>query len=116
PPRTIAFASPATGRMDARRITFARGEIASMAAAPDGQTLYIAAEGAIWAQPVDGGTPALVRHGDSAAVDPSGKRLLVQLSEASRTRLFEVPLDGGSEREIILKPPYQLTYDPLNSQ
>src|SRR5262249_22015733 len=117
PPRTIAFASIATGLMSSKRLTFRMGDIESMAAAPDGQTLYIGADDKIWAQPAAGGQPKLIRHGKSAAIDPPGTRLLVQLFEASKTRLFELPLDGrGSEREIVLTEPYRLTHDPLHSQ
>src|SRR5262245_50394065 len=102
--------------MSSTRLTFEMGDIDSMAAAPDGRTLYVGADGRIWAQPIAGGQPKLIRHGNSAAIDPAGTRLLVQLFEASKTRLFEVPLDGSPEREIVLKGPYRLTYDPLNSQ
>jgi hypothetical protein len=37
------------------------------------------------------------------------------VSETPRTRLFEVPLDGGLEREIPLNGPFHLTFDPLYS-
>jgi hypothetical protein len=35
--------------------------------------------------------------------------------ETPKTRLFEVPLNGGQEREVPLNGPFHLTFDPLTS-
>jgi hypothetical protein len=53
--------------------------------------------------------------GDSAAADPDGLTLLVQVMEAPKTRLVRVPVDGGAPREIPLDGPFHLTFDPVNS-
>jgi sugar lactone lactonase YvrE len=113
-PRTIGVATLANGRIT-RRIPFAKGPINALASSPDGQTLYVAASGMIWSMPINGGEPHSVRAGDAVAVDPSGEYLLVQAVEASRTRLFELPVAGGKEREIPLNGPFHLTFDPLSS-
>ena len=112
--RSIAIASTATGRI-AKRIAFDKGSVDSLAASKDGQTLYIGAGGTIWAQPVAGGAPRAIRTGSSAVVTPDGKRLIVHALETPRVRLFDVPLDGGKEREVPLNGPYTLTFDSLNS-
>ena len=115
PRQTIALAEIASGRIT-RRLPFGKGRIRSLAASPDGQTLYVAAGGAIWSMPVSGaGEPQRLRAGDSAAMDPSGRRLVVQVNDTPKMRLFEVPLNGGAEREIPLNGPFILTDLPLSS-
>jgi eukaryotic-like serine/threonine-protein kinase len=113
--RRIALASIATGRVT-KRVEFGKGDVDSLAATRDGKTLYIAAGGTIWAQPIAGGEPRAIRGGSSAAITPDGRRLLVQAIETPKSRLFDVPLDGGKEREILLNGPYALTFDALNSR
>jgi Tol biopolymer transport system component len=113
PRRTIAVASLASGRVT-RRIPFDKGRIRSLAASPDGRTLYSSAGGSIWAIPASG-EPRRICAGESVAADPGGQSLLVQVIEAPRTRLFRVPVDGGAPREIALNGPFHLTFDPLNS-
>ncbi len=111
--RSIAIASGDTGRIS-KRIAFDKGTVESLSASKDGQMLYVGAQGTIWAQPVAGGPPRAVRAGTSAVVTPDGKRLIVHALEAPKVRLFEVPLDGGQEREVPLTGPYSLTFDSLN--
>ena len=41
--------------------------------------------------------------------------MLVQVIETPTTRLFDVPVNGGPEREIPLNGPYHLTFGPLRS-
>jgi hypothetical protein len=115
PRRTIAIAAIDNGRI-ARRLPFDKGDIVSLSASPDGQHLYVAAGGTIWDQPVAGGEPRKIRPGRSAAIDPTGRRLLVQVIETPNARLFDVPLGGGPEREIPLQGPFRPSaIDPLNS-
>jgi hypothetical protein len=114
PHRTLAIASLSSGRVT-RRIAFDKGEPHSLASSPDGKTLYCAAAGAIWSIPVEGGEPRKVRTGDSVAVAPGGQSILVELVEIGKTRVFEVPLDGGGEKEIPLNGPFHLTGDPITS-
>jgi eukaryotic-like serine/threonine-protein kinase len=114
PRRTIALATVANGRIT-RRIPFEKGAIDSLASSPDGVTLYVAAGGTIWSVASSGGEPRRIRAGNSAAIDPAGEHLLVQVIETPRSRLFEMPLDGGPEREIPLNGPFHLTFEPLYS-
>src|SRR5262249_7931654 len=86
-----------------------------LAVSPDGSTLYVAAGGTVWLVPVAGGEPKKIRAGNSALIDPAGQRLFVQVIETSRTRLFEVPLGGGAEREITLNGSFFLADDNLRA-
>ncbi len=104
PHQTIALADTASGRI-VRRIPLNRGNIKSLASSPDGKTLYAAAGGSIWAVPSAGGEPRMIRAGDSVTADPSGRQLVISVTESSKFRLFRVPVvsggDGGSEEEIV---------------
>ena len=100
PRATIAVADIVTGRIN-RRIAPGKGAIAGLSASANGENLYFCAGGKVWAVPSAGGEPHAVTTGDYAAVDRSGGLIVVR-GAASRLRLFQVPLDGGPEREIPL--------------
>jgi len=114
PHRTLAIASLSNGRVTGR-IAFDKGEPQSLAASPDGSTLYCAAAGTIWSIAVAGGAPRKLHAGESVAVMPGGLSLLVQMAESGKTRLLEVPLDGGGEREIPLNGPFHLADAAITS-
>jgi hypothetical protein len=97
--RTIAWATVGNGRIT-RKLPFDHGKISSLAATPDGKTLYCAAGGTIWAIPASGSEAIKMRTGDAVAMDPSGKYLVVQVMGAPETRMIRVPLDGRAEQEI----------------
>jgi len=107
PHQTIAMADTASGRIT-RRISLNKGDIVSLAASPDGKTLYAAAGGTIWAVSSSGGEPRLIQAGDSVTADPSGRQLLISAGETSKFRLFTVPSEGGSEQEIVMNGPSSL--------
>jgi hypothetical protein len=113
PWRTIAVASPLNRRVT-RRIPFDKGPITSLAGSPDGRTIYCAAGGSIWAIPPVG-EPRKICAGESAAADPDGLSLLVQVREAPKTRLVRVPLAGGVPQELPLNGPFHLTFESVNS-
>jgi dipeptidyl aminopeptidase/acylaminoacyl peptidase len=115
PHREVAIADISNGTIS-RRFAFDKGRITSLAATPDGKTLFIAAGGNIWSVPLSGGEPRVIRAGDSMGVDPSGKFLLVQVIEAPKVRLIKVPLDGAAEQEIRVIGPYRLSFLPITSQ
>jgi DNA-binding beta-propeller fold protein YncE len=100
PHQTIAVADTASGRI-VRRIPLNKGDILSLASSPEGKTLYAAAGGSIWAVSSSGGEPRMIRAGDSVTVDPSGRQLVIAVNENSKFRLFRVPVDGGSEQEVV---------------
>ncbi|MGD0873289.1 MAG: protein kinase [Bryobacteraceae bacterium] len=104
PRRTIALAAVSNGRI-IRRIPFDKGPIHSLAASPDGKTLYCAAGGAVWSIPVAGGEPKKIRAGDYVAIDPAGRDLIVEMSASPIIRLIGVPLNGGPEQEIPRRGP-----------
>ncbi len=110
--QTIVIASAGEGRI-IRRLSGSKGaSVTSLAAAPDGRTLYYTAEGTLWAIPADDGTPRKISAGDGVAVDPSGKGLIVNLVETTGVRLVRVPLAGGPEQDVNVQR--DLTIDPLN--
>jgi tRNA A-37 threonylcarbamoyl transferase component Bud32 len=112
PHHALAIANVSNGRV-IRRIVFDKGEPQSLAASPDGKTLYCAAAGAIWSFRADGGEPRRLHAGESVAMMPGGLSLLVQMVETGKTRLLEVQLDGSSEKEIPLNGPFHLTDEPV---
>jgi hypothetical protein len=113
PHQTIAMADTTSGRIT-RRMALNKGDIVSLAASPDGKTLYAAAGGTIWAVPSSGGEPRMIRGGDSVTADPSGRQLVISVSESSKFRLFRVPLEGGSEQEIVMNGSNSLGGFPLS--
>ena len=101
--QALAVADTTSGRIE-QRISLNKGKIVSLASSLDGKTLYAAAGGVIWAVSASGSEPRMIRTGDSVAVDPSGRYLVINANETSKTRLFSVPLEGGAEREIKMDP------------
>jgi eukaryotic-like serine/threonine-protein kinase len=97
--RGIATASVAQGRIT-HQIPIEKNSYTGLALAPDGTTIYCAADDVVWAIPVAGGAPRKLRAGISVAIDPSGKVLVIGASEEGRLRLYRVPLDGGAEQMI----------------
>ena len=114
PHRTLAIANLSNGRIT-QRIAFDRGEPMSLAASPDGNTIYCAAAGSIWSIAVAGGEPRKIHAGESATVVPGGQSLLVHIVESGRTRLLEVQLEGGGEKEIPVNGPFHLVESGITS-
>ncbi len=103
PHESIGMAEPASGRL-VRTITPRKGPVDSLTCSPDGQAVYFSARGVVWSVPSSGlpsGAEARrIRAGDSVVADPSGSRLIVQVQEGPLLHRFDVPLDGGPEREV----------------
>jgi len=108
PHRIIGVAELSNGTI-VTRIPFDKGRIEEMTSSPDGKTLYCAAAGSIWAVTADG-QARRVSTGTAATVEPGGRSLLVEVREPPNTRLFRIPLIGGSEQEIRVPGPLQLAY------
>jgi hypothetical protein len=117
PNRTIVIASAADGRI-VRRLKGAKGAGAtlSLAASPDGKTLYYAVSGTVWAIPATDGEPRKISAGESVTTDPRGRELIVQQVEKDSNRLVRVPLAGGAESTIPLQGELHLTWAPLSSR
>ena len=86
---------------DAQRVT-------AVAASPDGDTVYYASDGALWAQPVSGGDPRKIGAGFDLTVDPSGKTLYVMRAGDTGYDLFRMPAGGGKSDKIDLPAGYVL--------
>jgi hypothetical protein len=114
PRGVIAIANLETGRVT-RRVSPGKGEIVSLAAAPDGRTLYFATADTVWAVPSAGGEARKVRAGNRVVADPSGKALLVSVLESTNMRLFRVPLDGIAETEVRVDPADAVRYSHLSA-
>src|SRR5439155_16949267 len=109
--QTIVIASAGEGRI-IRRLTGSKGaSVNSLAASPDGTTLYYTAEGTLWAIPAADGTPRKISAGDGVAVDPNGKDLIVNLVEKSGVHLVRIPLSGGPQQDIQVQS--DIPMDPL---
>jgi hypothetical protein len=97
-----------------RRIAPGKGEIVSLAASPDGRTLYFATGGTIWSIPAAGGDARKVRAGYRVVADPSGRAVFVSTLESPNMRLFRVPLDGGPETEVPADAAHAIRYSHLS--
>src|SRR5581483_10312851 len=114
PRASVAIADLQTGRIT-RRISPGKGEIVSLAAAPDGRTLYFATADSVWAAPSEGGEARKVRAGNRVVADPSGKALLISVLERANMRLFRVPLDGSPETELRADAADAVRYSHLSA-
>ncbi len=114
PHHTLAIANLSNGRVT-RRIAFDKGHPRSLAFSPDRKMLYCAAAGTIWSIPVMGGELRRLHAGESVAMLPGGKSLLVEMVETGKSRLLEVPLDGGAEKDVPLNGPLHLAGAAINS-
>ena len=100
PNQTIALASVPDGRM-VRRLDATKGlNVESLAASPDGNTLYYVVSGTIWAIPSAGGAPRKIAPGDVVAADSNGHDVIALRNEKDGVRLVRVSLSGGPETPI----------------
>ncbi len=88
--------------------------VTAVAASPDGETVYYASEGTLWAQPVSGGDPRNLGVGFDLTADPSGKLLYVMRAGAGGYDLFRMPAGGGETEKLDLPSGYVLPGLPLS--
>ncbi len=115
PNQTIAVASISDGRV-IRRLNGPKGSaIRSIAALPDGTTIYYTAAGSVWAIPLNDGQPRKLCSGDFVTVDAFRQELIVRLDERESVRLVRVPLAGGPERPVRVEGDARLVsgHNPL---
>ena len=110
-PRDIAIVAADTGRI-VKRIK-PPADVTSLAASPDGRTIYYSAGQAIASMPVDGGAATSICAGDSMAVDPASGDLIVKVEETERVRLVRCRPSGGPPREIVIDGVLRLVATPL---
>ena len=99
PRHIIALVALSNGRIT-RRLGFDKGQVTGMAASPDGKTLYVVAEGAVWAVSVAGEASRKIHTGDSVTVDAATQSLVILVREPPWSRMIRIPLSGGPEQEI----------------
>ena len=102
PTRRLALASVADGRITRRLTRVDAGAIRGLAGSPDGTTIYYVDSGTVWSVPAGDGEPRKIRGGNSVAVDPRGRDLLIALNEPAGVRLIRVPISGGSGQVVPL--------------
>jgi len=98
----VAVVSAQTGRITRRFPATAGKVINSIAASPDGRTLYFSESGSIWAMSSSGGDPRRLAPGHSVAPSPDGRSLIIQVIENDVPRLTRLPLAGGEPEPIQL--------------
>ncbi|MGH9366175.1 MAG: protein kinase domain-containing protein [Thermoanaerobaculia bacterium] len=116
-PPLITLATMPEGRI-VRRLEATRGIAPqSLAASPDGRTLYYVSAGSLFAIGVEGGAPRKLRPANGVAVDPRGPApsLIVQVNELDGVKLYRAPLDGGSELQILFASALRLAPIPITA-
>ena len=114
PRDTIGIAEIETGRVT-RRIAPGKGRIVSLAASPDGGTLYFSDGTTVWSIASSGGEARKIRAGNRVVADSNGRALLVSVLASPQMRLFRVPLDGGPGKEILADGSHALDYSLLSA-
>ena len=107
----IAIVESSTGRIVERFPAPPR--LTSLAASPDGATLYAAAGGTISVLPRKGSQARTVGAGDSVTVDPATGDLIVKLDEQERFKLVRIPAAGGEPRPVPFAGDFRLIVNPL---
>jgi hypothetical protein len=100
PNESIGIASIKEGRLLKRLKVQSNDGIKSLAASPDGSTLFYSSEGIIWSISTTGGNPTKLGSGDFVSYDPFRKDLVVYLTEASGMRMERMALTGGVTEPI----------------
>ena len=116
-PPLITIATTQEGRI-VRRLEETRGIAPqSLAASPDGKTLYYVNAGSLFAVGTEGGKPRNLRPANGVAVDATGTApsLIVQVNELDAVRLYRVPLDGSSQLPILYASPLRLAPIPIST-
>ena len=110
----LAIASLRDGSVIRRFPADAR-QVTAITVPADGQTIYYASNGTIWAQPVSGGDPRSVSQGYDVAIEPSGRSLYVIRAGPKGYELFRVPASGGEATRAVVPDHFNLTPLGLSS-
>jgi hypothetical protein len=98
--KMVALVSVADGRV-VQRLESTRGiAMGSMAASPDGKTIYYTSDATVWAVSVDGGEPRKIGAGENLAAHPNGKEIVATRDEGTSIGLYRIPIGGGTEQRI----------------
>jgi hypothetical protein len=107
----IAIVESSTGRIVERFP--APPQLTSLAASPDGTTLYATAGGTLSVLPRKDSQARTVGAGDSVTVDPATGDLIVKLDEQERFKLVRIPAAGGEPRPVPFADDFRLIPNPL---
>jgi serine/threonine protein kinase len=113
-PPEIAVVSVDAGRVMSR-VALKASSVHSLAASPDGQRFYYAADGFIWSIPSTGGPATKIAIGDSVAADPNGQDLVVALATQDVKHLVRVHLSGGAVEPIAIHGEAHLALSSITS-
>jgi len=103
----IAIASVASGRL-LQRIPFTEGPVDSLAATPDGKTIYCASSGSIWAITTSDGRVTKLREGSGLALDVAHNSLIIESRRGQSFRLLRYAIQGGATAEIPMNGPVRI--------
>lgn len=107
--RQVAVASIDDGRILRRLTKVDASKVTTIAASPDGKTLYYTAGDQLWSMQEEDGEPRMIGQTLSIAVDPLGKYLIVERREKEGIRLVRLLLDGKAETPLFF-PGVRLVY------
>ncbi len=113
-PPLITIASIAEGRIVRRLETSSGTAPQSLAALPDGKTLYYVDAGFLYSMDIDGGTPRKLFAANGVAVDSRGPlpSLIIQVNERDGVKLYRVAVPGQTEEPIPFVSPLRLSATP----
>ena len=114
--QNIAIATLRDGRI-VKRFPFDGSSVRSIAATPDGSTLYFSDGNQVWSigtNADEGAKPTPVTAGASAAIDPAGKYLYIIRTQTAPRPLVRMPLAGGPIETLAVPPNYTISASPLS--
>jgi DNA-binding beta-propeller fold protein YncE len=83
--------------------------ISSVAASPDGQTLYVADSGSLWAISLQNDQRQKIGQGYGVAVDPRNGELVVQVRTSAGAHLLRLTPPNGKTRDLKQQGEYWVT-------
>ncbi len=83
--------------------------VTAVSGSPNGDTVYYASTGTLWAQSLSGGDPRTIGTGYDVTADPSGESLYLMRAGANGPELFRMPARGGEAEKVDLPADYSLT-------
>ena len=110
----LAIASVEDGQV-VQRFQADAQSVTAVSTSPNGQTIYYASDGTLWAQLVSGGEPRKIGQGYDMAADPSGKFLYLMRADVKGYGLWRMPTAGGDAEKMELPVGYSLTPKRLSA-
>lgn len=109
----LVIASTADGRI-LKRFEETRNVLSrSLAATPDGKTLFFIDSGTLHSIDTETGVRTKLRPANGVAVDPGGTTLVVQLNTRDGVRMTKVDRATGTETAVPFYNDLQLSVDPI---